>query len=177
MPHKQLLLKVVYPVYNCEVWTPTSPASSLYLFDIAQSGELLSNKSAYIIKNISPNLPQNTAEILWKPIQSSPDPPLLPYLLLSPSSASSSVHSSEGWERRINTLPPKSTLGKTDGQMQEGRKGGGGEIKGEEVWDFINPKWETWSASHTNKISMKSMMRAERSEENDGSSVMASDVI
>lgn len=57
-----------------------------------------------------------------------PDPPP------PPSSTSSSVHSSEGWEGRINTLPPKSTLGMIDGQMQEGRKGGGGgEIKGEEV--------------------------------------------
>lgn len=109
-----------------------------------------------------------------------PDPHPLPFLLLSPSSPSSSVRSGEGWERRINTLPPQSTLGMIDGQMQEGRKeggGGGGEIKGEEVGDFINPKWGTWSASHTNKISKKSMMKGERSEESDGGGVMASDVI
>lgn len=139
--------------------TPTSaaPTSSSHLVKIQPSG-LFSNTSAYITSNISPSLPHNTLKILWKPIQGSPTlcpPPLLP----SSSSTSSSVYSSEWWERRINTLPPKSTLGMIDGQMQEGRKGGGGEIKGKEVWDFINPKRETWSASHINKISKKSMMR------------------
>lgn len=96
--------------------------------DIAQSSELLSNTSAYII-NISPNLPPKYCRNIMKINPRFPDPPPLSYLLLSPSSTPSSVHSSEGWERRINTLPSKSTLGMTDGQMQEGRKGGGVRLK------------------------------------------------
>lgn len=44
-------------------------------------------------------------------------------------------------------------------RRRKGEKQEGGEIKGKEGRDFINPKWVTWSAWHVNKISKKSMMR------------------
>lgn len=66
-----------------------------------------------------------------------------------------------------------------DGQMQEG-SGGGERLKERSLRVHKSKRVETWSASHTNKICKKSMMRKKggvKRRERDGSDVIALDVI